>query len=56
MCAVTNQEFQMLTNRVVLKANLKLIWNAGIFDTPDQSISHVNLRYAGYRTLFGWIW
>ena len=29
---------------------------SGIFDTDDQEISHKNLRYSAYRSLYIWLW
>ena len=72
MCATDHEEFKILTHKVALEANLISVWNAGeilcysrllkivyctgINDTATQEISNANLRYAAYRSLFGWLW
>merc|ERR1712098_225079 len=55
MCVLDHEDFKILTHKVALEANLKSVWNAGINDTANQDISNVNLRYAAYRSLFGWL-
>ena len=70
LCAVDHDDFKIITHKVALEANLKSVWNAGknnsednvlskiflgIFDTVNQDISNINLRYAAYRSLNGWI-
>eukprot|EP00092_Neocalanus_flemingeri_P094459 GFUD01120132.1.p1 GENE.GFUD01120132.1~~GFUD01120132.1.p1 ORF type:complete len:192 (+),score=18.51 GFUD01120132.1:45-620(+) len=54
-CVTEHEDFKTIINKTVLTINLKTIWNTGAIDTDDTEISHKNLRYSAYRSLFIWL-